>query len=177
MFDFTFENVWGFLIAFIPAVINLALVFYIFVFLPKNRLVNIFAWLTFAMALWQVNDAIARISYTSAATDLWDCIFSPAWVVIGSLCLHFAMLYSGYFKPGGSRLKLLAVYLPALFFTSTYQAHVYPHVYFYSPVWGWVNYHDSNALDVIQIYWISVMVVIANVLLIRKTRQVRKDVL
>ncbi len=33
MFDFTFENIEGFLIAFIPGLINLVLLFHILVFL------------------------------------------------------------------------------------------------------------------------------------------------
>src|SRR6476659_3184573 len=109
MFDFTYQNPYGFLCAFLPALFNLALVVYILIFLPRNRITNVFALATFACALWQITDAFVRITATAAAADFWDSVFSISWLFIGPLCMHFTLLYTQMIK-SQSR-----IYIPLLY--------------------------------------------------------------
>src|SRR2546423_11954839 len=135
MFNFTFQNPYGFLCAFIPALFNLALVIYILFFLPRNRLTNIFALLTFACALWQVSDSLQRITLTAKAADFWDSIFSISWIFIGPLCLHFSIFYTQIIK-SFSRVYIPLLYAPGFIFLSLYQSHYYEHIFHYIPFWA-----------------------------------------
>jgi len=98
MFDFTFQNPYGFLCAFIPALFNLALVVYILFFLPRNSITNVFALTTFACALWQITDSFIRITATETAADFWDSVLSISWLFVGPLSLHFTLLYTQMMK-------------------------------------------------------------------------------
>ena len=177
MLEFNFNNYLGFLIAFIPALLNVTIVGYIFWKLPENRLTNVFAMLAFALACWQVNDSITRISLSAQVTDTWDLIFCAAWLFVGPLCLHFALLYTSHLKKERSRTTLMLLYFPTLVFMLLYQARVYPHIYIYNNFWGWVNYHDKHWIDVVQIYWISVLVIAATIIIFYHGYANRKDVL
>jgi PAS domain S-box-containing protein len=175
IFDFSFQNLTGFLISFIPAVINLALVGYVFIKLPRNNVTSVFALLTLAMAFWQINDSISRIAKSETTTDIWDCIFSAAWIMVGALCLHFTILYSRILNANYTRAILYLVYTPGFLFMGLYQSHIYPHQFRYDGFWGWVNYHDKSLLDEIMIYWISVQVLVGTSLLVYRSYMTRHE--
>ncbi len=175
MFDFNLNNPYGFSIAFIPALFNLAIVFYTFWKLPENRLTNVFVLLTLALAFWQVNDAITRISPTAQITDEWDNIFCIAWIFVGPLCLHFALIYTSILKQEQSRTAFILLYFPALIFVLLYQANIYPHNYIHDNFWGWVNSHEGHWIDIIQVYWISALVLSSAVLISYHAFSIRKD--
>jgi signal transduction histidine kinase len=177
IFDFSFKNPLGFLIAFIPGLINLGLVFYILSYLPKNRITNVFALLTLALSVWQLNDSISRICMTAEGADMWDCIFSAAWILVGPLCLHFCILYCNLNKQIYFRILVAFLYAPAVFFMGVYQAHIFPHVFRYSRFWGWVNYHEGHTIDQLMVYWISLLVVSATLLICYQTYKVRRNTL
>ncbi len=177
MLEFNFNNPIGFLIAFLPALINLGIVGYILLKLPENRLTNLFALFTFALACWQINDSIARIANTAKAFENWDTIFCAAWIFVGPLCLHFALVYSSLLKKSLSRPAILLLYVPGIVFMLLYQAHIYPHFYSHDKFWGWINYHDKHWLDVTMIYWISVLVILATVIIFHHAYVISKDLL
>ncbi|HEY6082626.1 MAG TPA: PAS domain-containing protein, partial [Chitinophagaceae bacterium] len=176
LFNFSFQDSTGFLVAFIPALIELILVIYILFFLPQNRTTRVFVLLTLSAALWQLDGAVKRIVVSAQAADTWDCIFSAAWIFIGPLSLHFSLLYSGIMKASKSTIPIVLIYLPAFIFMGIYGSHLYDHVFRYSPFWGWVNYHNRSLIDIMQICWISGLGFSANVLLFYNTWKVRKDV-
>ena len=175
MFNFTLQNPYSFFIAFIPALLSFALVVYILVALPKNRVTNVFALLTFACALWQFSDVFQRITVTHEAADFWDSIFCISWIFIGSLCLHFALLYTHTIKPNHSRFYISLLYAPGFLFYSLYQMHYYGHTFQLDPFWGWGNFHNQNPIDIAQVYWITSLVIIALALLISYTFKIKND--
>ena len=177
MFSFTFSNPYGFLIAFIPGLINFALVGYILYALPKNRIINVFALLTLCNGLWQLNDSFERISANAETADLLDTFFSIAWIFVGSLCFHFAILYSKEIRINLSRKFLALIYLPGFIFAGLYQSHFYKHYYEFIPFWGWVNFHNKNLLEALQIYWIAALVIGTVVILFYNTFKIKKDTL
>ena len=174
MFNFTFQNPYGFLCAFLPALFNLALVVYILIFLPRNRITNVFALTTFACALWQITDSFVRITATAAAADFWDSVLSISWLFIGPLCIHFTLLYTQMIK-SHSRIYIPLLYAPSFIFLALYQGHYYEHPFQYTPFWGWGNFHNKNVIDIIQVYWISVLAFASLVLLCVYTFKIKSD--
>jgi PAS domain S-box-containing protein len=174
MFNFTFQNPYGFLCAFLPALFNLALVVYILIFLPRNRITNVFALATFACALWQITDAFIRITATAAAADFWDSVLSISWIFIGPLCIHFTILYTQMIK-SQSRIYISLLYAPGFIFLALYQGHYYEHPFQYTPFWGWGNLHNKNVIDIIQIYWASALAFTSLVLLCVYTFKIKSD--
>lgn len=175
MFEFDFHNTGGFLVAFIPGVINLWLIAYILGSLPRNKLVNIFTVFTFCAALWQLDDAVCRIVTTAAVADNWDCILGFGWAFAAPACLHFALLYTRLAGPNVPRLLTAVIYLPAVILLSLFQIHIYPHSLQWLGFWGWVNFHNEHPLDLFTVYWIAFMGLCASVILFYHAYKVRKD--
>jgi len=175
MFNLTLHNIPGLLIAFIPALINLILIAYILFKLPKTRITNLFTLLTLCGIFWQINDSIARSISSAEAADKWDTVFSWAWIFVAPLCLHFTFLYTGFLQADKSRLYLTLLYIPAFIFIPLYQSHFYEHNFQQMPFWGWVNYHNSNIIDKIQIYWIASLVLASTIILFYKSFKVKND--
>lgn len=169
------QHLPGFLFAFIPGLINLGLFFYLLFYLPQNRLTNIFALLILSIFFWQIDDALCRISLTSRQADFWDSIFSPAWIFLGPLTLHFSLLYTELLYSRRSRLFLLALYAPAFVFLTLYQFPEYPHIFHYVAFWGWLNSHDHYWLDQILVFWLAILVLTASLILIRFSLRQKRD--
>lgn len=174
MFNFNFQYPFGFFSVFLPALFNLGILVYIFLFLPKIRVTNIFALVTVACTLWQLNDCVQRVSVTESAADAWDSIFSAAWLFIGPLCLHFSLLYTRA-KIQHSRLYTYLIYAPGFIFLTLYQGHFYDHPFKKMAIWGWTNFHNDSIIDIIQIYWVSLSVVGALILLFVHTFKIQND--
>jgi|GEM_PF-1098635 len=174
MFSFEVVDITGVLFALIPSLINLGLFFYILFRLPRNRVINVFCLLTFCMFLWQLNDAIARVATSETMADKWNCIFSASWIFIGPLCLHFALLYTQTAREDHLRVWGFIVYVPAFLFMGIFNSSVFPHRMVHDPFWGWVDNHDVYLLDKVIVYWISVLVISATVLLFVYAHKVRK---
>jgi PAS domain S-box-containing protein len=175
MFEFSYTNFPGFLLAFIPALINIGLVLYILFSFPRTRLVHVFTVLTLCAGLWQLNDALARISTSATMTDFWDCILSAGWILVGPLCLHFSLLYTKKIRADNSLAFLCSLYIPAFIFMGLYQTHIYAHDFQHRPLWGWVNYHDKDLWDIMMIYWISALVLSSCIIMFLYAYQVRQD--
>src|SRR5258706_8941916 len=175
LFHFSFDNFVGFLIAFLPALCNLALLLYILFFLPRIHLTNIFALFTVTVFVWQLDDSIGRIVVSSQASYMWDCILCSALLFIAPLCLHFSMLYTQIIKSHSRRLFILLLYIPSFVFAALYQMHYYEHIFEYQQFWGWVNAHNQNIVDIIQIYWIAALVISAVVLLFVHTFSIKNN--
>ncbi|HVB03242.1 MAG TPA: ATP-binding protein [Chitinophagaceae bacterium] len=175
LFDFTLQNPAGALIAFIPGLINLGLLLYMLAFLPRNRTIQVFALLTLTLFFWQINDTIMRSISNKQAADRWDTLFSFSWSFVGPLMLHFALFYSRINKLAQSRLGVIVLYLPGFIFMSIYQGHFYTHQFTYSPFWGWVNNHNNNLFDIIYVYWIALLVIIAAMVLFFHSIRIKND--
>lgn len=175
LFEFTFTNWLGITMALVPGAVNLGLIYYILVHLPKNRTTNVFALLTLSMFIWQISDVMGRMVFSARVADVWDCILSVGWILIGPLCFHFALLYSRVLKDEYMRTVAYLTYAPAFLFLGLYQAHVYPHHFNYHPLWGWVNNHDESLVDELMIYYVSILMLFANVLTVYKTYKERHN--
>ncbi len=175
LFHFSFQNGLGFLIAFVPALINLGLICYIVFFLPRNKITNVFALLTLCLFFWQITDSLERISIHAAAADAWDIIFCFSWSFVGPLSLHFSLLYSKRTRLCNSRPFMVLMYLPGFLFMALYRDHFYPHHFKYFPFWGWINGHNENIIDRLFIYWVALMVLAATTILLLYSRGIRHN--
>jgi PAS domain S-box-containing protein len=70
---------------------------------------------------------------------------------------------------------MLLLYGPGFVFLSLYQSHYYNHVIEHFPFFGWINFHNKNIIDIIQIYWITVLALVSLVLLFAYTFSIKND--
>jgi PAS domain S-box-containing protein len=175
MFNFTVQNPYSFLIAFIPALFSFTILIYILFALPRNRITNVFALLTFACVLWQIADSLQRVAATPEDADFWDSLLCISWIFIGALCMHFALLYTQRLKGNYARFYVPFLYGPGFLFYALYLMHFYKHVFQPLPFWGWGNFHNQHPLDIALVYWISTLVIAAMALLIIYTAQIKND--
>lgn len=175
MFDFNFDNTSGIALSLIPALLNFAILGWILFRLPETRLTSIFACFTLILAMWQVDDTLLRIVTTHQAAVMWDNFLSPFWILLGPVSIHFALLYTEKLKSYNTRYMMLLIYGPAAIFTPIFYIEVFPHIYVYDNLWGWVDYHENHWLDELIIYWISILVSTACIILLKHAGTVKED--
>src|SRR5688572_15687245 len=168
------DNMGSALLAFIPALLNIGLIFYIFYHLPKSKTTDIFTCFVFALVLWQTEDTILRLCSSSETARFWDSIFCLGWLGMAPLAFHFACRYAGL-KKLYSRFALFLIYGPFIVFEVVYVANNEHAAFILERPWGWVNIPQPGTMDEVQRYWISVMVIGAIVVLIRHAMQIKNN--
>lgn len=151
------ENIQGFLAAFIPASINIAILVYILRFMPKGKLINIFSFLILSLIAMQLEHSFVRLNVSESFARFVNQIFSIGWLAMGCLVLHFAVEFTES-KFRHSRLFYFLLYGPYVIFFSLYHANPTPVPQIPHEVWGYVIEFRPNSLDNVQRYWIAALV-------------------
>jgi PAS domain S-box-containing protein len=162
------------LLAFVPALFNVAIIFYILLKLPKGRTTDVFICFVFALTLWQVADGLLRITPTSDIARFWDSIFSIGWLAMAPLAFHFACRYAGL-KKLYSRLAMFFIYGPFVIFEVVYVANSKHAEFIWNGNWGWLSNPGPGSVEEIQRYWMSLMIILAVIILVRHALGIRKN--
>jgi PAS domain-containing protein len=174
---FSTLNVSTFLLAFIPACINIGIFFYLLLFMPKGKLTNIFSLLLLAVLALQLEDSILRLNISVELARYVDKILSLGWLAIGVLALHFSMIFSGY-KISNSRIFYITLYGPLIVFFSIYHANTTPIPIVENESWGYLINLRPHTTDLIQRYWLAGLTYISMLILFRfafsKKREIQK---
>ncbi|MGZ5304610.1 MAG: histidine kinase N-terminal 7TM domain-containing protein, partial [Bacteroidia bacterium] len=175
LWNMSFANWPGILLALIPAVLNLFIFFFIMFRLPNRAVPRSFGLFTLALIFWQLDDSFGRMSLNANTASNWDNILSVGWIALGPVGVYFSMLYTGRKHIANNNLILLSLILPAVFFEAYYSGNVYAELFTYSGIWGWVNEHDHTIIEILMIYWIAYQVVIMTTLLGMHAYKVRNN--
>ncbi|MGZ5282357.1 MAG: ATP-binding protein [Bacteroidia bacterium] len=175
LWNMSFANWPGILLALIPAVLNLFIFFFIMFRMPNRAVPRSFGLFTLALIFWQLDDSFGRMSLNANTASNWDNILSVGWIALGPVGVYFSMLYTGRKHIANNNLILLSLILPAVFFEAYYSGNVYAELFTYSGIWGWVNEHDHTIIEILMIYWIAYQVVIMTTLLGMHAYKVRNN--
>lgn len=167
-FDFSQDHLPSALLAFIPGVINLAILSYGIFRLPRTRLTTVFNLFVLVLICWQLADTAYRLSATEEVAGVWDKVFCIGYMAVGPLALHFALHVAGPARIADSRLALSLLYLPYVFFTLTYLATPVDLAFTHRGFWGFVNPSRPGTIDEVERYWTSVLGLMALFVLFRK---------
>jgi PAS domain S-box-containing protein len=175
LFDrMVFDNIPNALLAFIPGLLNLGILIYIILFLPRGKTIGIFTFFVIALMLWQIEDTITRVCATEENMIFWDRMLCIGWLGVAPLFFHFACSYAGISRLTG-RLGLVCIYLPFCIFTMLYEANSMPLHFIHDATWGWINTQRPGTLDSFQRYYISITVVAAVFVLFTHAYRVRRN--
>ena len=159
-------NIWYILLAFIPALINVGIIFYLIFFLPRSKTTNIFTFFVIALILWQAQDTILRVCDTEVIAGFWYKALCVGWMYVGALSFHFAARYTGS-KKLYTTGALVCIYLPFFVLQSLAFASDNQLLFTHDKAWGWVYVPRPGTVDSIQRYWLSVIVIAALFILFR----------
>ena len=169
------ENLGFALLAFIPALMNAGIIFYIFFRLPRSRTTDILTCFVFGVLLWQLEDGIVRVCLSADTARFWDSVFCIGWLGMAPLALHFAVRYTGL-TAWYSRMGLFLIYGPFVVFEVLYVANNKEAHFYRDGHWGWVSDPRIGTTDELQRYWMSLMIIGAVFILIRHAMRLkRKD--
>ena len=105
-----------FLIAFIPGLINLCIFCYTYFYLKKGRLTLTFSFLLITSAIFQFSDAFIRISENIDTAILVYRTLSFGVLFLLPSSVHFSLLYSNNFNKKRSAIITTILYLPSILF-------------------------------------------------------------
>ncbi|HEX8334374.1 MAG TPA: histidine kinase N-terminal 7TM domain-containing protein, partial [Segetibacter sp.] len=168
------ENIYHALLSFLPALLNVGILLYIFFFLPKGKTTDIFGFFVLALVLWQAEDTIVRLCSTAETASFWDQMLCIGWQGFAPIALHFACRYSSL-KHFHTRFSLTCIYLPFVVFYLVYMASNAPSYFIYNENWGWVNTPRPGTMDGVHRLLISVYVIAAVFILFRHAFSVRRN--
>ncbi|TND09103.1 MAG: multi-sensor hybrid histidine kinase [Bacteroidetes bacterium] len=175
LFDLNTENVLGILLALIPAILNFSIFLYVLVALPRNTISKTFALFCAALAVWQINDVMARMSNTAETLVLWNSLLSIGALLITPLGLHFTILYTGRGKLMNSYFSLLMLYLPVIVLHSVLPIGLNNSSFVYKPTWGWLLTPTNNPAFLFMGMWMSALAFAIFIMLLVHARKVRYD--
>lgn len=159
-------NISTLLLAFIPACINISILFYILRCMPKGRMINIFSIFLLALLSWQLEDTFVRLNITIDEARFIDKFFNPGWLAVGPLLLHFVVIFTRE-KILHSRLFYLLVYGPYFIFLSLDHSSSIPVPLVEHGLWGYIVEARPETTDQAQRYWLAAMVFLAWIILFK----------
>lgn len=171
---FTFNNPIGFLISFIPAIINICLLGYVFLNFVRNRVTIVFTLLTLSLACIQLNDSTSRIAANAETARAWDAFFSLPWVTIAPLTLHFTLLYTRFLNESRQIFTIVLAYFISFIFLGVYNADVYDHQFFFDELWGWVDAHNGHYMDIFSLIWMAILLLFSVAIMVINTIKLEK---
>ncbi|RYY89000.1 MAG: sensor histidine kinase [Chitinophagaceae bacterium] len=168
LFQFSATQV---LLTFLPASVNLGIALYVFFYLPRNRITDIFGFSVLALMFWQISDGLYLGVETRRAAVLVDKVFSVSWLAMAPLGFHFACRYTGS-RLLKSPLFLAITYGPFFILHRLYISFVEESRLVRDPVWGWVITPETHGVEVFANWFVSAtMIVMALILLLHALRQ------
>jgi PAS domain S-box-containing protein len=173
--QYTTHSIPAFLLAFIPALINLILAVYVYFKMPQRFLTGLFAVdLIFTMC-WQTGSAITRISADAYTANFWDGLLEPFGLLCAPLILHFALLFTQKNKDVKYTRIVYAFYFITFILALAYPVFNSSANYIYNRYWGWVNTRPktmySNILGLfLQVQYILAIGILAKALFKAKKR-------
>lgn len=150
------ENIQGFLAAFIPACINIAILVYILRFMPRGKLIKIFSFLILSLLALQLEHSLVRLNISESLARYINQVFSMGWLAMGCLICHFAVVFTEN-KLMHSRLFYILLYGPYVLFFSLYHADPTPVPHVPHEVWGYIIEFRPGSLDNVQRFWIAAL--------------------
>lgn len=126
------------LMAFVPALFNIGIIFYILFKLPRNKTTDIFTFFVLAMVIWQLEDSALRLPISMASAQVSDGILCIGGFAMAPLLLHFTLRFV-HLEKFYSRSTLWIVYTPFVFFYILYMTNLHGMEYLHDKTWGWSN--------------------------------------
>lgn len=165
LFDFTLEYWPAVLLSGLPALLNLGILLYIWLKLPRNRLTLTFALTVFAIFLWQLSSTLQRLSDPYAAAYTWQNLLWFGSILAAPAGLHFALYFTGRQRLADSSGMLAFLYVPPILFEVTARAGLNWHPLKHDPVWNWVMEPTEGFLSQLEVFWIAALGFVVFILL------------
>ncbi|MEO6453796.1 MAG: histidine kinase [Ginsengibacter sp.] len=154
LINLNFDHWQAFLLSFIPALITLGLILYVYYKLPFYKMNRINLLFLFSLFAYQVNDSMHRISGSEETARSWDRLLAILWTIIAPTGLHWALFLTGKKKLANNFRFIVPLYFSLLFFTIPLVAGMYSQPFLYSPFWGWMRtYKNANTFLIVTLAW------------------------
>lgn len=160
-FYLSFERYPAILLALIPALLNVAIFFYVVFKLPLNRITKVFSGFLLALFCWQMVDVATRAAKYEATASLWESFLSLGWMMMAPLGLHFALLYNGRRKFATSVFGFTVLYFPAFVLSALFMLSQSETVFSFDPFWGWIAQIEKSPLGLAIIFWIITLLLLS----------------
>ena len=159
--NFLSEHIFSFNIAFIPALINLAVALYVLVKMPRNGVIDTFVIFLLSLVCWQLGDAGLRVVNSAQQAFKVNEIFASGWILFGPLGLHFAIRYASKDNEKTSNLLLFLLYAPALLFIALFEYETGIKDIQNLGFWGWYMIIEHNIFLELLFTWLGLLAFIS----------------
>ncbi|MBS3916033.1 MAG: PAS domain S-box protein [Bacteroidetes bacterium] len=162
---FTADHIPAMLLALIPALINIGILIFGILRLPRSKTTLLFLYFIFSLICWQLNDVAMRISGDLYTVRIWDKVFAFGIFSVAPLSLQFAAEYTGN-RFLRSSAGLLITYIPFAYFFVLFIAVPQPTLYEYSAFWGFANLPRPGTTEYAGLVAMPFTIIISVILLV-----------
>ncbi len=155
------------LLALVPALVNLALLIYIVARRRRNGTLYALAGLLAALFVWQMSDALVRLSARPQDARTWMDLLAFGSLLIGPFGLHFALLYTGRHRLAQSAGMLAFLYAPPLAFEMMARGGLTTQEVVDAGVWVWQSSTPSDGALTLLGLWVAGLAIAATAILAR----------
>lgn len=166
LFNLRIDNWIAALLAFIPALINLAILIFSFSKIRRSFTSSVFVFFVFFLFMWQMEEVMLRLSITVEGARMWTNVFGLGTQFVTAAGLHYTLLFIDREKWSNRYLIIFGLYLPSLFFRICAIAGFSHFDYIDEHNIGWL-YVPGNTLSVINSLWITALTFTTLFLLVR----------
>lgn len=158
LFNLGLDYPIAFLLSFIPALLNIIILFYILLRFHHKKTLTVFAFFVLSLAVWQMSDSLIRLSRSAETALLWKQLLCIGPVFITPFGLHFTLRHTRRIRSADNVYLKLALYLPAIFFHSSQAAGLMSHKVYHSPFWNWVlTPAPDNLIANLMSWWTTLL--------------------
>lgn len=159
-------NLISVLLALIPMFLNVGLLYFIGIKMPKDQRTIIFIFLLLCLIFWQFEEVLLRIASTHGVKVLIDDFLCMGWIFVGSFLLHFISDLVNFPFAKSWRFKILNYGITFCFFL-LYLNYPQPTAFTEHSFFGSIPSVRPGSPDIFKRLWISFQVFFGLLLMLK----------
>ncbi|HYG53239.1 MAG TPA: PAS domain S-box protein, partial [Flavobacteriales bacterium] len=138
LFDFDFTRVGMVILFIVPALINLLIAGYVYLFLPRGRTNNLFSFFVFLLATWQLFDGFMHLSTSEHSAEAWYRLSRISLQFVMPLGVLFLLRFTRWHKQVSDKIIFSFLLFPAIVFCVIINLRINSYEINPTSAWAWV---------------------------------------
>jgi PAS domain S-box-containing protein len=155
LFDLDLSRTDVLFLSVLPALLNLAICFYVLIFQPKSTLNILFSFFVFIISLWQISDAFMRLSVTIETAEDWLYILGQFVILATPVGIIFVAYFLQWDNKRWFSLLFISQVVPATIFLTLNIGRIDSHYIVQSDQWYWIPNPNKSTFTELMYFWIT----------------------
>jgi signal transduction histidine kinase len=175
LLDLGLHNPVGVLLALIPGLLNLGILWFAVRNLPRDRTTQAFVFFVATLVGWQLFDVTVRASVTLETAAAWRALLRMGQMLAIPGGLLFALRLAQHDELANHSLTQIVLFGPSLAFMGAYEAGFIEEKLAWRGVFGWITDPGLGPLYTFYTFWYSAMAAVTPLVVLFNLVDARAD--